>query len=301
MTTDAIKPIDEQPTKSRRRWFRFSLRSMLLLVVVIAIPLAWKVNRARNQRAVVAELRKLNAQIDYYHGYEHYYEMEATKGVQRFVPPPGGKWLHDLLGREYFVEVIQVTVDGPQVTDDTLALIAKLPEIKYVNLNSAPGITDDGLVHFANIHNLEGVTLISDRISSAGLMHLTGLKRLKKLWGAGWITDASLEQISKLNGLELLDIGKVAQITDKGLKHIGKLHNLRSLCIGTGGWYGEDSGKQDCMTVSEQGLAKLYELKRLETLTLNTTRVTRIGREKLQKALPNCQIQWNSNGPQDSE
>ena len=297
MTTDAIKPIDEQPTKSRRRWFRFSLRSMLLLVVVIAIPLAWKVNRARNQRAVVAELRKLNAQIDYYHGYEHYYEMEATKGVQRFVPPPGGKWLHDLLGREYFVEVIQVTVDGPQVTDDTLALIAKLPYVKYVSLNSATGITDIGLAHLARMHNLEGVTLFSNRITDTGVVHLTGLTQLKILWAGGWITDSSLEHISKLEGLERLKIDGATRITDRGLAQIAKLDNLQRLHLGGGAK--SSANPQDYTRITDGGLVTLYGLKNLEFLSLNTTEVSQAGIDKLKESLPNCKIEWNHKDPSD--
>ena len=293
--------MNEQPPKSKRRWLRFSLRSMLLLVVVIAIPIAWKVNRARNQRVVVAELEKLNADLIYD------YQIVATNGVRSYdfyAPPPGPKWLTALLGKEYFVEVRKVCADGAAVTNETLALIAKLPDIEQVelvNLDSEPGITDDGLVHFSKMQSLQAIVLHSNRISGVGLEHLTGLKRLTTLMAIGWNTDASLEHVSKLKSLEDLSLIEVRRITEKGLAQIAKLRNLRSLCIGTGGWNGDDSGIRDCMNVTESGLANLYELKNLESLTLNTTRVTRIGRDKLQKALPNCQIQWNSNGPNDSD
>ena len=262
---------------------------MLLLVVVIAIPMGWKVNRARNQRVVVAELQTMHAEIVYD------YQIVKVKGGWDYgnLPPPGPIWLTDLLGKEYFFDVYSVGVWGPYVTDETLALIAKLPEVADVSIGGQNRITDGGLAHFAGMHNLEEVMLFSDRITGTGLVKVTGLKRLTKLGASGWITDASLAHISKLERLEVLWLYEAAQITDKGLAHIAKLTKLRSLVIG--------GGRDDLMKVTEKGLANLYGLKNLEFLFLNTAEVTQAGIDKLQKALPNCQIKWNPKGSNASE
>ncbi len=286
----------EQSHRPRRRWFRFSVRSLLLLVVLIAIPLSWKVNRARNQRVAVAELQKLNARIIYD------YEIVAINGSQTYrnLPPPGPKRLTDLLGIEYFVEVIEVGSDSPQVTDETIALIAQaLPELTFISFTSAPEVTDSGLIHLAEMHKLEGVCLFSKGITGVGLVHLTGLKRLKSLDVSGWATDAALEHISKLTRLERLQLCEAVDITDTGLADIAKLTNLRSLEIGSGGWFA--SGIQNCMKVTDQGLVNLHGLTKLELLDLNTIGATRAGIDKLRKALPNCKIQWNLNGPHDPD
>jgi hypothetical protein len=215
--------MDEQSPKPRRRRLSFSLRSLLLLVVVIAIPLGWKVNRARNQRDVVAELENLHAGIKYD------YEVGKSYGGGANESPPGPQWLIDRLGKEYFVEVFQVTVGASQVTDETISLIARLPEVKYVSLHSPGGITDKGLVHFARMHNLVGVDLFSDRITGTGLVHLTGLERLTMLSVLGWATDASLEHVSTLKRLESLWLYEAVEVTDEGIAHIAKLTNLRGL------------------------------------------------------------------------
>ena len=285
--------MNEQPPKSRRRWFSFSLRSMMLLVVVIAIPLGWKVNRARNQRVVVAELQKLTVTDIAYD-----YQFVAMKNGRGKSLPPGPGWLIDLLGEEYFVEVVQIAVDDPQVTDETIALIARLPKIERVTLKS-DRITDGGLVHFAGMHNLEVVTLYSNRITGAGLVHLAELKRLKWLDVWGWATDDSLEHISTLKRLENLHVIEPSQVTDRGLANVAKLTNLQSLHLGNDPR--NTAGLQDYIKITDAGLGNLYGLKNLVSLRLNTTQVTQTGIDKLQKALPNCKIEWNPMRPNDSE
>ena len=267
---------------------------MLLLVVVIAIPMAWKVNRARNQRIVVAELEKLNAEI-----YYDYQSVPTARG-RAILQPPGPNWLIDLFGKEYFVEVVKVAVDNPHVNSETIALISRLPEITEVDFGSNTRITDSGLANLVGMDNLKRVCLDSDRITGAGLIHLNGLKRFSELWASGWITDASLEHISKLERLEVLNIAEAAQITDRGLAQIAKLTNLRYLVIDSSSW--EDYGKRDYMKVTEEGLAHLYGLKSLETLSISGIRGTQAGIDKLRKALPHCgDVRWNVKGEYDAD
>ena len=279
----------------------------MLLVAIAGISLgwmAWKVDRARSQRAVVAQLSKMNVEIIYD------YQIEAMTSGRGNSAPPGPKWLNDLLGKEYFAEVYSVTVYDPQVTDETIALIARLPEVAVVHFNSfkpatptneGTGITDGGFIHFAGMHNLEDVCVSSDRITGSGLVHLTGLTRLKKLLVHGWATDASLKHISKLDRLEFLGASEVAQITDSGLAHIAQLHNLRFLHLGRDkpfSRFRQDFTMPNYMKITDEGLVNLYGLKNLEFLCLDAE-VTQEGIEKLRKALPKCRVEWNYEGPND--
>ena len=48
--------MDDRPRKSRRRLLRFSLRALLVFVLLLSVPLAWfawKMERARKQREAV--------------------------------------------------------------------------------------------------------------------------------------------------------------------------------------------------------------------------------------------------------
>ena len=92
------------------------------VVAAIAIPLAWEVNRVRNQRLAVAEIQRL-------HG----------RAVSNYRSPPStvfGKWLEDTLGNDFFSPVVQVLVDDPDITDDTIARVAKLAHLSCLDLKS---------------------------------------------------------------------------------------------------------------------------------------------------------------------
>ncbi len=47
-----------------RRWFRFSLRSLLLVVTVAGIWLGWNVNVVQRRMATIAALRDAGCEID---------------------------------------------------------------------------------------------------------------------------------------------------------------------------------------------------------------------------------------------
>jgi len=50
-------------TAPRRRWFRFSLRTMLLIVAAVSIGLGWAIHEARMQGLAVAEFENSSCSI----------------------------------------------------------------------------------------------------------------------------------------------------------------------------------------------------------------------------------------------
>ena len=67
------------------------------------------------------------------------------------------------------------------------------------------------------------------------------------------------------------------KVTDVGLAHLTGLANLQTLVLTQ-------------TKVTDAGLAHLKGLTNLQDLWLGNTKVTEAGVNKLQKALPNCQI-----------
>ena len=71
--------------------FQFSIRSLLVLVVVVAVPFSWlavEMKKSRREREAVEALEKLGAEVSY--------DYQLKKNVE----PSGPGWLRGLLGLE---------------------------------------------------------------------------------------------------------------------------------------------------------------------------------------------------------
>jgi len=208
-------PTSRNPV-SGRRWIRFSLRGLFLLVLVLAVSLGWTVDKVRQQAIAVAALTKMGCTVDC---------ADSPSGSAAVL-----ERLRALAGQDEISAVISVNGNMSQVDDAGLAHLHGVPYI-------------------ANLH------LGGTRVTDAGLEHLRGLTSLAFVTLAGTrITDRGLEQLRGLIHLRALDI-RHTQFTDAGLKPL-------------------------------QGLMML------QVLALDGTRVTDDGVQRLQKALPNCKIQW---------
>ena len=67
------------PSKPRRRWFQFSLRTLMVLVTVLCVWLGLVSERARKQREAVAAIEALGGWV--------WYDYQNS-GQE----PPGPKW-----------------------------------------------------------------------------------------------------------------------------------------------------------------------------------------------------------------
>ena len=78
-----------------RCWFQYGPRSLLLLMIAVAIPCSWlaaEVKEAREQAAIVAAMRRLKWAV----GYD--YELDASGSFVSSPSPPTPAWLRKLLG-----------------------------------------------------------------------------------------------------------------------------------------------------------------------------------------------------------
>lgn len=120
------------PTSEKRhsRFFRFSLRFLLLVITIASIAFgifAYKIQQAKRQEAAVRELEKLGAK-----------PMRTILRQGMFysggkVPAPRLKWLHQFLGEEYFTYVPLIDVQNPSLTADNIRnMIPLLEKIRLV-------------------------------------------------------------------------------------------------------------------------------------------------------------------------
>jgi hypothetical protein len=140
------------------RWrFQFSIRSLLLLTLAVAVPCSWlaaEMRAAKEQREVVEEIGKLDGNVEYGnveydcqqeidHGVMIYGAMTARYRLINTQSPP--EWLRKMLGLDFFATVIKAyLLNSPFVTDTDLEKLKRLNQLKYVNLNNTK-ITEEGV------------------------------------------------------------------------------------------------------------------------------------------------------------
>ena len=294
------------------RWqFQFSIRSLLLLTVVVAIPCSWLTvgrEQAGKQREAVAAIRAMGGLITY--DYEAAYRagLRAAGAAKGPPTPPGPAWARRLLGEDLFADVIEVgpfpsgvVVAGPivdlssPITDACLMQIGKLPRLEVLDLGYSQ-VSDAGLKELHGLTRLRKLSLNNTGITDAGLEQIgkvTGLEMLN-LSSARRISDAGLEKLAGLTRLQELNLSGTG-ITDLGLKHIAKLARLEVLDLS--GTHVTDAGRQPTSLVPPSwdlpGLEQLSGLSELRRLHLQRTAVTGEGAEKFHRALPKCEISFD--------
>jgi hypothetical protein len=202
---------------SHRRWFRFTLRSALLLTTVLCFWLGIVVERGRRQRSAVAELLTVFAEIRY--------DCDT-------VPRQTSHRSYQLIDPNYLHSVTWLVLDAPAVNDDVLAHLEALPSLQVLMMTEGSDVSSEGLRHLLSVPDLRHLVLAS-----------------------GTIEDRGLNYVVTLADLEELDIHYQRRITDAGI-------------------------------------LRLAQLKKLRRLTISDTGVTQQGIVRLRAALPNCEIDF---------
>jgi hypothetical protein len=151
--------------RSKRRFLRFSLRALLVFVVLASVGMAWvaaKMQQARQQREVVESIKKLGGGVRYdYH--------DGVCDPKEHPPVPA--WLLAVFGDDFFAKVVGVGFFGTDISDDDLAVLEKLPHLEFVQLERVP-ITDEGLNHLKGLRNLRSLSLTQTGVTWKGITEL---------------------------------------------------------------------------------------------------------------------------------
>jgi Leucine-rich repeat (LRR) protein len=310
-----------------RRFLRFSVRGLIVLVLVIGVGLGWIVRSAHMQREAVAAIRNSGGIV--------FYDWEWSNGTNI----PGGKlwaraWLEDRFGVDYFSHVTFVRITPGEGDDAAILQVGRLTGLEILNHDhsgdcivysstlSDPGlahlkgltslsqltlnlsdthVTDAGLVFLKGLTNLSQLDLSGAPITGTGLAHLKGLTKLNRVGlRRTHVTDAGLMHLKGLMPLSDVDL-MGTRVTDGGLMNLKGLTNLSSLILD--GTQVSDTGLAHLKgltnlgslslsgtQVSDAGLPHLTGLVQLSVLWLHDTHVTDAGIRKLKQALPSLTV-----------
>ena len=202
-----------------RRFLRFSVRGMIVLVLVIGGWLGWIVRSARIQREAVAAIKSAGGAV--------WYNWEWRNGRKFPGKPWAPEWLIGAIGVDYFGRVAGVRYSP--YSRVRLADLKYLGDLSDLDL-SFTDFTDDGLENLAGLTNLVTLNLEATQITDAGLIHLGRLTKLGTLYlPDDRITDAGLPHLTGLAKLSRLGLLRDTQVTDSGLRHLKRIPNLASL------------------------------------------------------------------------
>jgi hypothetical protein len=264
--------------KPRRRWFQYSLRSLLLVMFLASLGMSWvavRMKRAREEREAVEEIKRFGGYVRYDYEEKYSFESQHSKTPLPVPGPPGPAWLRNLLGEDFFATVAYVGFSTAS-NNASLEHLKGLTQLKKLDLQCSQ-ITDAGLEHLTGLSRLETLDLYDTRITDTGLERLKGMANLQTLsLGRTKVTDTGLERLKEMGQLTELDLYET-RVTDAGLEHLKGLTQLQTLGL-------------DKTRVTDAGLERLKGLTQLRWLRLSVPNVTPKGVERLQQSLPQCQF-----------
>ena len=165
-------------------------------------------------------------------------------------------------------------ISGTGFTDAGMDDLAKLTNLRELNLSYDNSITNEGLAKLKTLKSLERLTLDSKNITISGLSHLNALKDISFLFARGIKQDNSGLDISGLTKLEELwltlkwsrknGVSVHDAICDEDLACLKNLKNLRFLSI---------SGQKSAM-ITDAGIAHLRYLTNFTHLTIGSPYLT---------------------------
>lgn len=293
-----------------RRWFQFSIRALLTLVLLASVPLAWlgmRLDGARRQRAAMAAIEGVSGRA--IRDYEAVPAFDARGLPVKIVKPSDWRYLRKWLGDDLFDPVVALDLSRahdldrclpkleqqlknlPHLTtidahdrlmgDVGLEVLLRLPHLESLNV-SGTQVTGKGLIRLGEISRLRELELPDVRedvdprwLTSLG--RLTELRRLRLPW---WLPSRKLAApLAKLRKLRELSIGYLNEDT---LQVFRGLPDLESLALRIDVL---DAGAETlcslprlrslmlvCSTLRPNALQALGRLARLETLELHGPR-----------------------------
>jgi internalin A len=208
--------------KPNRHWYQFSLRTVFVVMTLLALALAaWLqfIEPAERQRAMVRRVERIG-------GYVRYADAPSD---ERWPRPTLRHWLP----RDYFDALIEINLDatkatitkatdgdlvdlhrhdqlqevwlnGTEVTDATVKKLSALTKLRVVNLRNTKA-SDEGLASLAELPQLQILNLRDTKVTGEGLTHLKDLSQLQILNLRNTdVDDAAVESLQGLKQLQSL-------------------------------------------------------------------------------------------------
>ncbi len=194
-----------------RRCIQVSLRTSLVLLTILCVFLANRVNHKQSVQRLRLYVKAWKGDVRY----DHQFDFSSGTYVDESQPNVPKVLLH-ILGDEAFASIVQIDFQGTDVNDDVIANLPSLDTILYVSL-AYTDVTDRSIAVITRTRGLRTLSLDGCAITDGGLSLLTGCNTLEALYLDGTlITDDSVEHLQQMKSIKYLSVRNTA-VTSHGL------------------------------------------------------------------------------------
>jgi hypothetical protein len=246
---------------SHNRLLRFRLRTMLLGVALLALPLAWLGHEWRASLREQDLARRLS--------------LLGFQGIQLGGPydswdlglmPGGQSWWRELAGEVLGPRIVAIRGVPGDLTD-----LTPLADLTNLQLLWCRDSQVQDLTPLARLSRLECLYL--HHLPVRDITPLAGLKNLRSVW----ILDTKVTDVSPLAALHELRSVAIDEQNVADIRPLARLYQLRDLSL-------------DGAPVED--LLPLAQLPKLKYLMLPNSPVSKEQVDAFQNAAPNCEIQY---------
>jgi hypothetical protein len=248
-----------------KRWFRISLRNLLILFTCVAIVTGWFARYVHQRKAALAAVRQAGGAI----------QMDVGNRTRL------EEWFGSAFGN-----VSKIDLRNGKADNALLAEIAVLKEIRALDVSGA-NIDDEGVRQIAHLP-LRELWLQGTHITDASAATLSRMKTLDFLQlNATALSDNFLEQLEPLPALGRFGL-RGTQVTGAGMKYLSRHPALRELDVYH-------------TKVDDAGVRSLVECRLLTSLGLSMTGITNDVFDTLEKLPTLTNVDLSANRPITNE
>ncbi|WDI44496.1 hypothetical protein [Bremerella sp. P1] len=247
---------DNHPSpKPKRRWLRFGLRGLMVLVLLLSLPMGWiarDVYRSQREDEVVAAVEKAGGFASY-----DYQQLNLWNEV----PHPPGPWiLRKLFGDHIHAYVDYVTLMEPDEVNTLIPMLANCHRLEYLELHEAV-LSDQSVETIAQMPKLRELALIGTSITVDQMRQLSQAPAMKSITLEGpTASDDYVELLPLFSSLEDVALSQTT-VTDRGMQSLGQLSDLKSVSI------------EQAPAVTNDGFAALANCPQLSDIWADGTKV----------------------------
>jgi hypothetical protein len=213
---------------TRRRWYQFTLRGVMVLVALLALPLAWHMRTVNGQRSAVATVLERGGRVTY----DYQLTISATGNIvgdDKGKPSRLASWI----GIDHVQKLRDVDLRAVDVTDDDMRVIAQARSLEGIDFGRAPKrrtkIPDEVLQRMQSLPDVRRLNFSYTDFDDKQVEYILCHKNLRLLQlSHTLVTDDGLERLTGLAELDWLDLTDTP-MTDRGLEHLAKLKNMKWL------------------------------------------------------------------------